>query len=110
MRTPTVKNEPDGAWGRCVLTASPIEGCVKREATYLSAGGWVNLTEAASFIEFLTERNSLNLWMTQGAVVVLEKALAAGASQEVVRNAVERLVALSCPTAPGLVERLSRAS
>ena len=73
---------------------------------------WVcaNPTEAAGFIEFLTERNSLTSWMTQGAVVVLEKALEAGASQDIVLNAAERLVALSCPTAPALVERVSGAS
>ena len=73
---------------------------------------WVcaNPTEAAGFIEFLAERNSLTSWLTQGAVVVLEKALKAGASQEVVLNAAEGLVALSCPTAPALVERLRKGS
>ena len=82
------------------LRASPGERFVYADTVirkWQKDDAWVcaNPTEAAGFIEFLTERNSLNLWMTQGAVVVLEKALAAGASQEVVRNAVERLVALS---------------
>lgn len=61
---------------------------------------------AAEVVAFLAERRSIRPFLAERAVTLLEAALEAGAPENIVLHAAESLVALRCPTANALVQRL----
>jgi hypothetical protein len=69
---------------------------------------WVAAHPAATagVISFLAERESINSWMADAALDVLEAALGAGAPRDIVLEAAEHLVSVSPQRAAGFVARL----
>ncbi len=93
------------------LTASPgdhldhADGLIwqwKEDDTWVRA----HPTEAAGIVEFLGVRRSIDPWLADDAVNVLERALEAGAPRGSVLRAAESLVTVSPRTAVAFVERL----
>jgi hypothetical protein len=72
---------------------------------------WVRAhpTEAVEIVAFLGERRSINAWLVEQAITVLEGALEAGAERAEVLRAAETLVPLS-PAAAAFVDQLRSGS